>query len=71
MRQPNFGGPRAPRAQTGFQKVDKQQRATLLRMFGFVMKHYRWAIAIVLICVFISSITSLISSLFTKTLIDD
>ena len=71
MRQPNFGGPRAPRAQTGFQKVDKQQRATLLRMFGFVMKHYRWAIVVVLVCVLISSITSLISSLFTKTLIDD
>ena len=48
-----------------------RQKATLLRMFGFVMRHYRWAIAIVLICVFISSITSLISSLFTKTLIDD
>ena len=35
------------------------------------MKHYRWAIVVVLACVFISSITSLISSLFTKTLIDD
>ena len=71
MRQPNFGGPKAPRAQAGFQKVDKQQRATLVRMFGFVMKHYKWAIVIVLICVFVSSITSLVSSLFTKTLIDD
>lgn len=71
MRQPNFGGPRAPRAQAGFQKVDKQQRAILLRMFSFVMQHYRWAIVVVLACVFISSITSLISSLFTKTLIDD
>jgi ATP-binding cassette subfamily B protein len=40
-------------------------------MFNFVMKHYRWAIVLVLACVFISSITSLISSLFTKTLIDD
>ena len=71
MRQPNFGGPRAPRAQAGFQKVDKQQRAILLRMFSFVMLHYKWAIVVVLACVFISSITSLISSLFTKTLIDD
>jgi ATP-binding cassette subfamily B protein len=71
MRQPNFGGPRAPRAQAGFQKIDKQQRAILLRMFSFVMQHYRWAIVVVLACVFISSITSLISSLFTKTLIDD
>ena len=71
MRQPNFGGPRGPRAQAGFQKIDKQQRATLLRMFTFVVKHYRWAIVIVLACVFVSSVTSLISSLFTKTLMDD
>lgn len=71
MRQPSFGGPRGPRAQAGFQKASKEQRATLLRMFTFVMKHYRWTIVVVLACVFISSITSLISSLFTKTLIDD
>ena len=71
MRQPSFGGPRGPRAQAGFQKASKEQRATLQRMFTFVMKHYRWAIILVLVCVFISSITSLISSLFTKTLIDD
>ena len=71
MRQPSFGGPRGPRAQAGFQKVSKEQRATLQRMFTFVMKHYKWAIVVVLACVFISSITSLISSLFTKTLIDD
>ena len=71
MRQPSFGGPRGPRAQSGFQKASKEQRATLQRMFTFVMKHYRWAIVVVLACVFISSITSLISSLFTKTLIDD
>ena len=71
MRQLSFGGPRGPRAQAGFQKASKEQRATLQRMFTFVMKHYRWAIVVVLACVFISSITSLISSLFTKTLIDD
>ena len=71
MRQPSFGGPRGQRAQAGFQKASKEQRATLQRMFTFVMKHYRWAIVVVLACVFISSITSLISSLFTKTLIDD
>jgi ATP-binding cassette subfamily B protein len=40
-------------------------------MFSFVMQHYKWSIVVVLACVFISSITSLISSLFTKTLIDD
>ena len=69
MRQP-FGGPKE-RAQAGFQKVDKEKRATLLRMFGFVFRHYGWAIVVVLVCVFIASLTSLVSSLFTKVLIDD
>ena len=70
MRQPNFGPPRE-RAQAGFQKVDKEKRATLLRMSSFVFKHYKWAIMVVMVCVVISSLTSLVSSLFTKTLIDD
>ena len=48
MRQP-FGGPKE-RAQAGFQKVDKEKRATLLRMFGFVFRHYGWAIAVEIIC---------------------
>ena len=69
MRQP-FGGPRE-RSQAGFQKVDKEKRAILLRMFAFVFSHYKWAIVVVLSCVLISSITSLVSSLFTKVLIDD
>ena len=69
MRQPNFGPPRE-RAQAGFQKVDKEKRATLLRMSSFVFKHYKWAIMVVMVCVVISSLTSLVSSLFTKTLID-
>ena len=65
MRQPNFGPPRER------QKVDKEKRATLLRMSSFVFKHYKWAIMVVMVCVVISSLTSLVSSLFTKTLIDD
>lgn len=71
MRQPSFGGPRNPQAQAGFQKVDKEKRATLLRMFAFVFKHYKWAMAAVLVCILVSSLTSLVSSLFTRTLIDD
>ena len=47
------------------------KRATITRMFAFVFSHYRWAIIVVLICVFVASLTSLVSSLFTKTLIDD
>lgn len=72
MRQPNFnrnhGG---PRAQAGFQKIDKQQRSTLIRLFRLVMKHYKWMVFTVLVCIAISSVTSLASTLFTRTLIDD
>ena len=71
MRQPSFGGPRSPQAQAGFQKVDKERRATLLRMLTFVFRHYKWAMLLVLVCILVSSLTSLVSSLFIKTLIDD
>ncbi|MCR5132200.1 MAG: ABC transporter ATP-binding protein/permease [Prevotella sp.] len=73
MRQPNFNKNQGPghRAQPGFQKMDKQQKATLVRLFSFVMKHYKGFILLVLICIAISSVTSLISTLFTRTLIDD
>ncbi|MBR4897987.1 MAG: ABC transporter ATP-binding protein [Prevotella sp.] len=70
MKQPSFG-PRGPHAQAGFQKIDKQQRGTLLRLTRYVMKHYRWHIGAVLVCIVVSSITSLVSTLFTRTLIDD
>ena len=71
MRQPSFGGPQAPKAQAGFQKIDKKKRATMLRMSTFVFKHYKWLMLIVIICILVSSLTSLVSSLFTRTLIDD
>ena len=45
--------------------------ATLLRMFSFVWHHYKWQMLIVLVCVLVASLTSLVFSLFTKTLIDD
>lgn len=70
MKQPSFG-PRGPHAQAGFQKIDKKQRSTLLRLTRYVMRHYRWHIGAVLVCIVVSSITSLVSTLFTRTLIDD
>ena len=47
------------------------KRDVLLRMCSFVFRHYKWSVVLVLACVFVSSLTSLVSSLFTKTLIDD
>ncbi len=73
MRQPSFDrGPRGPRgANAGFQKATKQQKLVMLRLFGFVMKNYKFSILTVLVCIVVSSITSLFSTLFTRTLIDD
>ena len=72
MRQPNFnrnqGG---PRGQNLTATLDKNKKNTLIRLFRIVMKHYKWYIATVLLCIVFSSITSLASTLFTKTLIDD
>ncbi len=72
MRQPSFGrGGGGQRGQAGFQKVTKQQRQVMLRLFGFVLKNYKFSILTVLACIVVSSITSLFSTLFTRTLIDD
>ena len=72
MRQPSFGrGPGGPHAQAGFQHVSKQQKKVMLRLFGFVLKNYKFSILTVLVCIVVSSITSLFSTLFTRTLIDD
>jgi len=70
MRQPGFG-PQRERPQAGFQRASKEQRDVLLRMTAFVWHHYRWLMVVVLACVVVSSLSSLVSSLFTKTLIDD
>ncbi len=72
MRQPNFNRNQGPRGgQNLSATLDENKKNTLLRLFRIVMKHYKWSIATVLLCIVISSITSLASTLFTKTLIDD
>ena len=71
MRQQPFGGPQRNRAQAGFQRVSKEQRGVLLRLTGYVWHHYKWQMLIVLVCIVVTSLTSLVSSLFTRTLIDD
>ena len=71
MRQPSFGGPRAPHGQAGFQRTTREQRATLLRLLRYVLANYKGTILVVLVCIVVSSLTSLASTLFTRTLIDD
>ena len=72
MRQPNFGPQRGGgQHQAGFQRATREQRRVMMRLFGFVLSNYRWSIVTVLACIALSSVTSLVSSLFTRTLIDD
>ena len=73
MRQPSFNGPRGPHAQNqgGFQKIDAQQRAVIWRLAKYVLSDYKFSILTVLVCIAITSVTTLASTLFTRTLIDD
>ena len=71
MRQPNFGGPRGQHGQAGFQKASKEQRAVIWRLTKYVLSNYKYSIITVLVCIAITSVTTLASTLFTRTLIDD
>ena len=71
MRQPNFGGPRGPQGQAGFQKASKEQRAVIWRLTKYVLSNYKYSIVTVLACIAVTSVTTLASTLFTRTLIDD
>ena len=72
MRQPSFDrGPRGPKGQAGFQKATKEQRAVIWRLTKYVLSDYKFSILTVLMCIAITSVTTLASTLFTRTLIDD
>ena len=74
MRQPAFDrGPRGPHAQNqgGIQKASKEQRAVIWRLAKYVLSDYKFSILTVLACIAITSVTTLASTLFTRTLIDD
>ena len=71
MRQPSFGGPRGQRAQAGFQKIDRRTRSIIWRMARMVLSDYKFSIGVVLVCIVVTSVTTLASTLFTRTLIDD
>ena len=47
------------------------KRSTLLRLFGIVMKNYKFSFLAVAACIVVTACTTLASTLFTRTLIDD
>ncbi|MBO4849713.1 MAG: ABC transporter ATP-binding protein [Prevotella sp.] len=49
----------------------KDRKATLTRLFKMVLKDYKFSFIAVFMCIIVSSLATLMSTLFTKTLIDD
>lgn len=41
------------------------------RIFGYVTRNYKLSLGVVMLCIIINSVTTLVSTLFTRTLIDD
>ena len=60
------GGMRNQKVETATNK-----KATLLRLLKYVLTNYKFSFAVVAVCILITSVTTLISNLFTRTLIDD
>ena len=48
----------------------KLRKGAVKRVYQYIFKHYKYTCLIVAICILISSVTSVISTLFTKELID-
>ena len=65
-----MGGPRGPR-NMGIAKMPAGGWKLIGRMLGYVTTNYKWSLALVLACILITSVTTLTSTLFTRTLIDD
>ena len=74
--QPNMnsrprGGVREPHMTKAELKKSLGKGSTVWRLFGLIFKNYKFRFGIVLVCIVITALTTLASSLFTKTLIDD
>ena len=63
-------GPKGPKGMKGGPK-SKDPIKTLKRLLAFIMKRYKYRYMIVMVCIAISSIISVIGTLFMKALIDD
>lgn len=51
--------------------MTKDSWKTVRRVFGYVVRHYKFSLLVVLACIVVTSVTTLTSTLFIRTLIDD
>lgn len=66
----NMRGPRGPRNH-GKVKMPEGGMKTIGRLVKYVLKNYRFSLAGVMVCIVVTSFTTLASTLFTRSLIDD
>ena len=55
----------------GIAKMPKGGTRMIMRLLRYVAVNYKWSLLAVLVCILITSVTTLTSTLFTRTLIDD
>ena len=55
----------------GIAKMPKGGTKLIMRLLKYVAVNYKWSLMAVLVCIVITSVTTLTSTLFTRTLIDD
>jgi len=68
----NMGPPRDRGGRfAGKVKMTKDGWKTVRRIFGYVLRDYKYSLLIVIACIVVTSLTTLTSTLFTRTLIDD
>lgn len=66
----NMRGPRGPRNH-GKVKMPEGGMKTIGRLVKYVLKNYRFSLVGVMVCIVVTSFTTLASTLFTRSLIDD
>ena len=69
MRMP--GGPGGPGRNMVVDTTGVDKKSTLWRLFKIVMKNYKFSFLAVAVCIVVTACTTLASTLFTRTLIDD
>ena len=74
-RQINIGGRRGPGGPGqnfgASAKMPEGGMKMVKRLFGYVTRNYKLSLGVVALCIIITSVTTLVSTLFTRTLIDD
>lgn len=66
-----MGGPAGPRHGGPKAKMPKGGMKTAMRLLRMVLADYKWLLLTVAACIMVTSITTLVSSLFTRSLIDE